>query len=232
MKKEHLTPDGWKPCSADKKTCRYEHRTVSPANISQFFTYLFGSNKPEPAPSVSPVPAPVKAAAPAKPVRDPLLNKVVENEEGRFQVLSLSYGQEKPLVHMFGDLVKDRSIVEALQSADVKREYQMGECGALAGELWNTNEHVEDYYVYKTDDEPVFGLHQFVKLKDGTYADSMGIWSHEALTSYWGSVAPGEIALFDDGEPIPDKKPNLTISNPALFAAVNDVIANHMSKRA
>lgn len=226
MKKEHLTPDGWKPCSADKKTCRYEHRAASPANISQFFTYLFGSKTPEPAP------APVKATTPvpAEPAKDPLLNKVVVNDDGRFQVLSQSYGQKTPLVHLFGDLVADRGTVDALQDADVDREYQMGECGVLAGELWNTNEHVEDYYVYRTDNEPVFGLHQFVKLKDGTYADSMGVWSHEALMSYWGAVEPGEIAVFDDGEPVPDKKPNLTISNPVLFAAVNDAISAHMSK--
>jgi hypothetical protein len=261
MKLEHLTPDGWKPCGATTRKCKYEVRPVGagsfrdevppppafideavaevkagkPNAIKSFFNSLFGGGKKE-APSVESQPsnpAPVvKPVTSVEPVIPSVLGKVVAGDSGRFEVACEDiWDLDKPVyVHKFGDFIKDQATAEKLHKADPNKLYQLGDCGVLAGELWNRNEYVKEYYMMKTASDPMFGTHHFVQLKDGTYADSLGIWSEEAFLSYWKATDPScHIAKFEE-EPEPEfKNPNFTISNPTLFNTVNELISKHMN---
>jgi hypothetical protein len=242
MKQEHLTPDGWKPCTASTKECKYEERRIAdapafidsaveaveagkPNAIKGFFNALFGTTK-----SSTPTTPKTDTNPASEPAAEtPLLDKVVQGEDGRFEVACYDVWDKRVIVHKFGDLITDKAIAERLHNVDVKKEYQLGECGVLAGELWNHSEHVEEYYMFKTASDPIFGTHHFVQLKDGTYADSLGIWTEDAFLSYWKNVDPSvEISTFDkDNEP-ESLDPNFPISNPELFNVINELIKNHM----
>lgn len=259
MNLEHLTPDGWKPCGATTRKCKYEVRPVGggsfgevlpppafideavadvkagkPNAIKSFFNNLFGGKR-EVSPvesSPAPVVKPVSSVEPVEPVVPSVLGKVVAGENGRFEVACEDiWDSKKPVyVHKFGDFIKDKAIAERLHNADRNKLYQLGDCGVLAGELWNRNEHVKEYYMMRTDSDPLFGTHHFVQLKDGTYADSLGIWSEEAFLSYWRATDPScHIAEFEE-EPAPEvKNPNFTISSPILFNTINELINKHMN---
>lgn len=246
MKQEHLTPDGWKPCTATTKDCKYEERRIADASsfidsaveavqagkpnaVKSFFNALFGSERK----THSEVPTklvtqPTKTVS--NPVTDqPVLSKVVQSEDGRYEVTCYDPWQKASLTHKFGDLIKDKATAERLHKADPKKDYQLGDCGVIAGELWNRNKNVKEYYILKTDSEPTYGTHHFVQLNDGTIADSLGIWTEEAFLDYWKDVDPTvEIATFDVEEEPEFRNPNFTVSNLELFNTVNELIDNHM----
>lgn len=251
MKQEHLTPYGWKPCTAEKNGCKYDESRIvdasafidsavedvkagKPNAIRSFFDTLFGPTKknssnvvPDPFESTSP--PTVRAISPETPA----VNEVIQGEDERFEVTCYDPWQKAFLTHKFGDLIKDKSTAEKLHHADPRKDYQLGECGVIAGELWNRNEHVKEYFIMKTDSEPDFGTHHFVQLKDGTYADSLGIWTEDAFLSYWKDVDPTvKISTFDVEEEPEFRNPNFTVSNLELFNTVNELIENHMSGKA
>lgn len=240
MEKEHLTPDGWKPCTASIQDCKYTESRIAdssafidsavedvqagkPNAIRNFFNTLFGA-KTIPAQKFS------EATVVSKPVPDePVLGKVVQGEDGQYQVTCYDPWQKANLTHKFGDLIKDKMTAERLHKADPKKDYQLGECGVIAGELWNRSEHVKEYYILRTDTEPEYGTHHFVQLNDGTIADSMGLWTEGAFLDYWKEVDPTvEIATFDVEEEPESRNPNFTVSNLELFNTVNGLIEDHM----
>lgn len=241
MKQEHLTPDGWKPCTATTKECKYEERRITDASsfidsaveavqagkpnaIKNFFNSLFGSVKTSPSDTTP------EETIPFQPASQPIdMNQVVQGNEGRYEVTCYDPWQKAPITHKFGDLIKDKATAERLHQADPKKDYQLGDCGVIAGELWNRSEHVKEYYIFKTDSEPDFGTHHFVQLNDGTYADSLGIWTEEAFLAYWKEVDPScEISTFDVEEEPEFRNPNFTVSNLELFNTVNELVENHM----
>lgn len=244
MSKEHKTPSGWKPCNASVRACKYETREVGgtavlppptivedavkevearkPNAVKRFFDSLFTPKR-----KTQPKPEP-KIITPLQPVQR---DKVVQGEDGRWQVTTLSPGWSTAFVHKFGDLITDKSIAERLHKADPKQLYQLGDCGVLAGELWNLNDNVEEYYIMQTDDDPDWGTHHFVKLHDGTYADSLGLWSEDAFLSYWKAVDPtARITTFEaEPAPVEERNPKFKVSNSELFSAVNDLINQHIA---
>lgn len=135
--------------------------------------------------------------------------------------------------YMFGDMTDNFDDLWELHKADPTKQYQDGDCAVLANELWNTNPYVEDYYILSTEDEPEIGIHQFVKLKDGSYADSQGIWSEEKLVSYWKTIDP-TVQLKVEGTDQPDLKPDPSSieepSNEELYNAITKIINKRFEK--
>lgn len=250
MRQEHLTPDGWKPCNVTTRKCMYETRTSvddapafiqtaveevqagKPNAIKNFFNNLFGSNRKNDSKGLGePSLHPVKLAPTPVPVpTHPELGKIMQTGNGQYQVACKDAWQNSILTHKFGDLIKKKVTAERLHNADPRKDYQLGECGVIAGELWNRSEHVKNYFIMKTKSEPDFGTHHFVQLNDGTYADSLGIWTEDAFLSYWKAVDPScEIANFDVEEEPEFRNPNFTVSNLELFNTVNELIDDHMN---
>lgn len=214
MRQEHLTPDGWKPCNAIFKKCKYERRNVSNKTsafidsavedvqkgksdaIRNLFDKFFGPVKKSNL-KVDPI---KEASVKIEPINlyesllveydedeneDEGLDTIIQEETGQYQITCRSpLHFDLPIIHKFGDFIKNKTTAESLHDADPRKEYQLRSCAVLAKELLN-NEHVVGYYMFKTEKEPVIGTHHFVKLKDGTYADSLGIWTEEALLSKW-----------------------------------------------
>jgi hypothetical protein len=90
---------------------------------------------------------------------------------------------------------------------------------------------VEEYYVLATPQDDVFGIHQFVKLDDGTYADSLGVWSEEKLMSYWTGIEEDvKLNVFDDGQPVPPRDPKAKVHNRKLFDTISSVIESHYAR--
>lgn len=259
MSREHLTPDGWKPCTASVKDCKYDSQRVvdgagfidaavldvesgKPNAVRSFFNALFGgkavagsvasvsaSNPPVPASPTLELPVvPVTASTASESV----LDVVSLGADGRFQVSCETFqGRENIVyVHKFGDFVKDEVNAVRLHEADVSKNYQLGECGVLAGELWNLNSHVREYYIMKTDDDQDFGIHHFVQLNDGSYADSLGVWSEESFLSYWRDVDPSaRIGRFEMEVQPESRNLEFPISSPKLFNVINEIINKHMN---
>ncbi|MBC9706396.1 MAG: hypothetical protein H9W81_15785 [Enterococcus sp.] len=196
-----------------------------PNAVKRFFDSLFS---PREKPSAGPVK--VETGEEASIVTVPsTLNTITRGDGGQWQVRTKSPSYLEPLVHKFGDLIVDKTTAERLFNADPMQEYQLGDCGGLAGELWHRNKNVAEYYIMQTDSEPEWGLHHFVKLHDGTYVDSLGLWSEKALLSYWRDVdSTARITTFDV-EPEPAKDPNHTISNPELFNILTRLISKHVT---
>lgn len=197
-----------------------------PNAVKRFFDSLFNpKQKVAPNPQGAKPTTESERAVPALPLED----KVVRGEDGQWQVTSKSAGFTDALVHKFGDLITAQSHAEKLHLADWKQDYQLGECGVLAGELWNLNENVEEYYIMRTDDQPDLGTHHFVKLYDGTYVDSLGLWSEKAFLEYWKDIDPtARIATFDaDPNPVQKRNPKFKISNPELFNTLTELIEKH-----
>lgn len=159
-----------------------------------------------------------------------VLDIVTQTEDGRFEVTV--YDRHLGLLtHKFGDHLTDPEIVERLHLADPKKKYQLGECGTIAGELWNLSEHVEDYRIIKTESEPVFGTHHFVRLKDGTCVDSQGLWTEQAFIDYWKDVdSTSEISTFDLDDDSEVKNPEFPVSNPELLNLLKDLVNQHVGK--
>lgn len=250
MKQEHLTPNGWKPCNASARKCMYETRTVGdeapafieaaveeveagkPNAIKNFFNNLFNFNHKNESRSLSesPLPTAKVSPTPASVSTHPALSKVVQTENGLYEVTCYDAWRKANLTHKFGDLIQTKAAAEKLHNADPKKDYQLGECGVIAGELWNRSEHVKDYYILKTDTDPDFGTHHFVQLNDGTIADSMGLWTEQAFLGYWKEIDPTvRISTFDVEEEPEFRNPDFTVSNLELFNTVNDLINKHMA---
>lgn len=247
MRKEHLTPDGWKPCNASSKKCMYETRTISdeasafidsavkdvqtgkPNAIRNFFVNLPGQVKKSNSKleSIKKAPVEIEPTYLNEVIQegdedDEGLNKVFQGEDGQYEVVCLNIkDNDRPRTHRFGDLIKDKAIAERLHQNDPHKNYQLGLCDHLAEELWTYNKHVEEYCVF--NDESQSGRHHFVKLKDGTYADSLGIWTEEAFFSKWENNRPTL-----DGTKV-RKNPFLALSTPELFITVNQLIDKHMA---
>lgn len=126
----------------------------------------------------------------------------------------------------YGDLTSDSDLLK-LDQADPKREYQLGECGTLAGQLWHKSPHVEDIYYLKNRSDPQFGIHMFVKLKDGSFVDSLGVWSEEKLVERWSKVDSSvKMSIFVDpeGRNI-EKDPAVKIYNKDLYNVLDKIIS-------
>lgn len=235
MNQEHLTPDGWKPCTASTKECKYEERRI--ADVSAFIDSsveavqagkpnaiknFFGSIKTSTPKSESALKTLVIPKSP------PILDKVVQGEDGQYQVVCLDrWDNDRPRTHRFGNLIKDKAIAERLHQADPHKNYQLGWCDRLAAELWTYNKHVAEYYIFNTESDS--GIHHFVQLKNGTYADSLGIWTEEPFFSKWKEDRPTlELSTFDKDH-TKSRNPFLAISNGELFSTVNELINKHMA---
>lgn len=249
--RKHLTVDGWKRCKAQTKPCPYgthnndakEHieralkdaKLGNQSGINKFFDFL-STLIPEKSPTTLTPAAPVYVSTSnsTKPEtkKQPETLVLTVNKEGRYETYATGYNNE-PLLHVFSDLTTNEESVKKLHNADPEKFYQTGDCGVIANEIWNHNDHVEGYYVFITQGEVGSGLHDFVKLKDGTYADSLGVWTEDALLKSWQAVEPkGYISPWEDEEGVEPATKDITtpISNPKLFEALNDVINEHMAK--
>lgn len=156
-----------------------------------------------------------------------ITDTVLRSKDGGFEV-TVHDRHLGLITHKYGDLIEDQETAERLHQADPKKDYQLGECGVIAGELWNLSEHVDEYCIIKTADDPVFGTHHFARLKDGTCVDSQGLWTEDAYTNYWKSIDPtSSISSFDlDDEP--DKKnPDFPVSRPELLNVLKELIDQH-----
>lgn len=157
------------------------------------------------------------------------LDTVTLTADGRFEV-TVNDRHLGLITHQFGDLVKDLETAERLHQADPKKNYQLGDCGVIASELWNLSEHVSDYRIVKTKSEPVFGTHQFVRLPDGTCVDSQGLWTEEAFMKYWKEIdLTSEIATFDLDDENEVKNPDFPVSKPVLLNLLKDLIDQHVT---
>jgi len=211
--------------------------------VKNMMSWFFGENKSSqmktlkaqdtPAPVIESVPEPVSEQVPkiddtpsaVETKQDQEIGKVVE-KNGRLEVLSQDdyTGSIGTSIYTFGNFT---SLEEArqLQEADPIKQFQNGECGSLAGELWNRNPHVVDFCIFSYPGDPVEGIHMFAKLKDGTYADSLGIWSEKEFTDYWKTIQSDvKLESFDDGEPVPEKDEHYDIQNQQLYDIVNGMI--------
>lgn len=232
-----------------------EVQAGKPHAIRNFFNTLFGKAKEQPklvppvieekesshalpqksSPKLTVTAAPtVPSVSPAKPSQTPV-GAVEMGVSGQWEVECGKSRSTEVLVHRFGDLITDQSVAERLHKADPLKDYQLGECGVIASELWNRNEHVEGYYAFRTeeDDEHMegYGLHDFVRLHDGTYVDSMGLWSEEALLSTWREVeTEGRIISLEDDAPV-KKDRNVRIYNRELFTVLEELISAHMADK-
>lgn len=260
MRQEHLTPDGWKPCTATTKECKYEERRIADASafidsaveavqtgkpnaFKNFFNSLCGSVKTPSSKleSIKKVPVEIEPTYIDEVVQESEddddeegLNKVVQGEDGQYQIVCRSVRHhDLPITHKFGDFIKNKSTAEILHEADRHKQYQLGWCGPLAEGLLDNNEHVAGYYIFKTEKEPVIGEHHFVKLKDGTYADSLGIWTEEALFSTWKAKHPtAELSSLDPKSPDYKKLKvdiNVDITEQDIFFVVEELIDKHMN---
>lgn len=174
-----------------------------------------------------------RVAAPA-PKNQPNqeIGQVIE-KNGRLEVLSEDdyTGTTGTTVYQFGNFT---SLEEAkqLQKADPIKHYQNGECGVLAGELWHRNPHVVDFCIFSYPEDTVAGIHMFVKLEDGTYADSLGIWSEKEFTDYWKTIQPDvKLESYDDGEPVPEKDKDFDIQNQKLYDIVDGMINRRFAQK-
>lgn len=157
-----------------------------------------------------------------------VLDTVLESKEGGFEVV-VNDRQLGTLTHKFGNLITDQDTAERLHKADPKKDYQLGECGVIAAELWNINKNVKDYFILKTDTDPDFGIHHFVQLKDGTIVDSQGLWTEEDFMKNWRSVDSTSYISTFDLEPEPEvRNPQIKLSKPELFNVLNELIDKHV----
>lgn len=154
---------------------------------------------------------------------------VVRSTNGGFEV-TIDDAYCGLITHKFGNLVKDKETANRLHLADPEKRFQLGDCGSFAAQLWNLNEYVVDYLIIKTEDEPVFGTHHFVRLADGTCVDSMGLWTEEDFLNVWKAVDPtSEISTFDlDDDDDIAKNPAFPVTNPELLDILHGLISDHV----
>ncbi|NEM74404.1 hypothetical protein, partial [Escherichia coli] len=114
---------------------------------------------------------------------------LTKTPDGRYHTRARGYAEQE-YSYIFGDLTGSEATVKLLHKADREKFYQSGDCGVLANELWTFHEHVTGYYCMVTDGDPSGELHEFVKLTDGSYADSLGLWSEAALLAFWRAIEP------------------------------------------
>ena len=212
-----------------------KERVESRSLFKDVMAHLFGRAKPK---AIIAEKVPVESASEKKAAVDPVPKKPVSEkvslfehtEDGGFKVLAHDGLQEEPSWYPFGNYTSEED-ARALHKADPYKKYQNGECGGLAGELWHRNPHVQEYYMLATDSDPEFGTHHFVELHDGSFVDSMGVWSREKLLAYWKTIDPSvRVSLFDEGDDIvPVKEPNHKVYNQPLFDAVEKAISKHIA---
>lgn len=204
-----------------------ETLTKTSRTVKNLFASVFTRrSKHESKPELSKVEETVE---PVEPVEPQVLDTVLESKDGGFEV-AVNDRQLGPLTHKFGDLITDQETAERLHKADPKKDYQLGECGVIAAELWNRNENVKDYYILKTDADPDFGIHHFVQLKDGTIVDSQGLWTEQDFLKVWKEVDSTSFISTFDLEPEPEKRnPKMKLSRPELFNILNDLIDKHVT---
>jgi hypothetical protein len=261
MRKEHLTPDGWKPCNAIFKKCKYERRNISdkasafidsavkdiqkgkPDAKKNLFDKFFGPVKKSSSKldSIKEVPVEIGPTNINKfsleeydeNDDDEGLDTVIQGENGQYEIdcRAVAWG-DAVKTHKFGDFIKDKATAEMLHQADPHKRCQLGWCSLLAEGLLS-NEHVAGYYIFKTEKEPVIGEHHFVKLKDGTYADSLGIWTEEALFSTWKANHPtAELSSLDPQSPDYKKLKvdiKVDITEQDIFPVITELIDKHMN---
>lgn len=240
--RQHFSPvtGKWEDCGARKRPCRYvgaEHRVVGVSALlddaernnaavvaserrsfvqGMMAWFAGGRGAGEP----------VVASASGADVSSVPEGAVVERF-GRLKVFSEDNVSEGRSLYVFGDLTSKED-AEALHAADLRKKYQNGECGVLASELWNRNPHVVEYYFFSVPEDREWGTHHFVKLDDGSYADSMGVWSEDDLVAYWRAIDKNvSLKVFEEGQPVPEKNPNIEVSNQKLFDAITTAIDHH-----
>lgn len=256
MRQEHLTPDGWKPCTATTKECHYkaassaeksalvdsaveEMKKGKPNVVKNLLDRLAATFKPAKTSSSqleSTKEVPVEIGS--THIDELFLDdddddedKVIQGKDGQYEIAcSVTALGDRVVTNKFGNFIKDKTTAETLHEADPHKHYQFGWCGVLAEALLNENkQNVEGYYIFKTEEHPVTGTHSFVKLKDGTYADSLGIWTEEALFSVWKTKDPTvELSKFDPKSIDSDKKDD-DITTRDIYKTVNELIDRHMN---
>lgn len=261
MRKRHLTPDGWKPCNAFLKKCKYE-KHASRKEVSALIDSAvkdFQQGNPDAAKnfldnisgplektssklnSIEETPSEIGSKNLLELLlgqdeeydededEDGGLDKVIQGDNGQYQVTCEDRWQnDARLIHKFGNFIKDEAIAKELHEADPHKRCQLGWCGPLAEGLLKGNEHVAGYYIVKSESKPP-RTHIFVQLKDGTYADSLGIWTEEALFSQWKIDNPTrQLSMFDPNSP-DYQKPDIDITEQDIFPVINELINKHMN---
>lgn len=206
---------------------------VKDAKVQSFmksvFDKLFRKQNSNPEQS-APKPASPSAKTSAIQESEQKAGMIQRDNEGRLGVFSHDFLSNKLTVYPIGDLT-DASTASKLHEADPYKNYQNGDCGVLANEIWNLNPHADKYFVFKTEDEPVEGIHQLVQLKDGTFVDSLGVWTKEEITAYWGGIYPDAVLEeWDDGQPEPPRDSTTPVSNEQLFNVLNSTINKRFRK--
>lgn len=142
--------------------------------------------------------------------------------------------------YTFGNLTTDISLIKKLHIADPNKNYQNGECGVIAGDLYKKNDFVKEYWYLATNNDPEFGIHQFVELHDGTLVDSMGIWTKEEMLKTWQAIDPTcELKILEEEPPEgeedwkPGSYPNETpLSSPQLYDTIVEMVHRHLEDSA
>lgn len=189
------------------------------------FSRLFRKNPPAIVPvKVEKSSSEDKTASKSTLVETEQAGTLSRDSRGRLGVLSNDTLSKNLSRYPIGNLT-DETTAKRLHDADPYKTYQNGDCGVLANEIWNLSPHADKYYVFKTEEEPIEGIHQVVQLKDGTYVDSLGVWTEEEITSYWATIYPAaKFEEWDDGEETPERDMTTPISNERLFSVLSSAI--------
>lgn len=254
MKKQHLTPDGWKPCKAFLKKCKYEkHATLNEVSaLIDSAVKDFQQGNPDAAKNFfdnisdpweeksSQLDSTKESPSDTKPMNiyelllddydDDEEDKVIQGGNGQYEITCpVARLSDTIVTNKFGDLIKNKATAEELHQNDRPKNYQFGWCGVLAEALYYNNKHVEGYYIFKTEKYPVAGTHRFVKLKDGTYADSQGIWTEEALYSLWKTKDPTTELVQRDPKSINFDEKDDDITTRDIYKTMDELINKHMN---
>lgn len=107
--------------------------------------------------------------------------------EGHLYVAADNETADGSGVYMMGDNTDDESLFRQLQELDPKKRNQEGDCLLFAWELYARCEHVVAVDELRNDEGLLY--HAVARLRNGDYADSLGIWSEGGLMAYWEAVA-------------------------------------------
>lgn len=193
--------------------------------MKSVFNRLFRKTPPTPVPVKVEKPSPANTTTiKLAPTETEQAGALSRDSKGRLGILSNDTLSENLSRYPIGNLT-DETTAKQLHDADPYKNYQNGDCGVLANEIWNLSPHADKYYVFKTEEEPIEGIHQLVQLKDGTYVDSLGVWTEEEITSYWATIYPdAKFEEWDDGEETPERDKTTPVSNERLFNVLSSAI--------